>query len=521
MNTTQKHAKLLALGRLCLFVIIFCSLFLTLESIFFSDDQIHPTWAYVADPDHKPIDILFVGNSHTYTSIDAELISKATGLNIRGLTCSSINGAIVEASINAFLNYEVPKVVVLEMCPFAIDTYEAMRNERLGIVLENFDGIPDTIVRWKALAKVAPLEDIPAGVFQLLRNTMMWTRWNNPPSNSGFDAYGTSRQYQVNYNTNFNPTDLAAYYSAPDDIGNISMHSVNENSLNNIVKLSEKYGFDIWIYNAPIDSQSKLYATTLSYVESLKETHPCIKYIDNSMLYLNEIGIKKTDYYDPTHLNPNGMEKTSLWLGKLIAERFHTDFNTDNLLLYKNTNVTLLQDGSYRYEINTFDHGEYCFAYQINGKQYNTGFSDKNWVNTSAISLKEMSKFDVYIRKPTSDHTEDYDRMYRFLPYTIESYTASFKENTVSIKNDSNFSDDLTFAWYVINTETGVINEYEYSTSNILHHTFEESGTYRIRAYTLQTTNQNRRGTSILIINYDEECNTLSIESSIDCVNLI
>ena len=340
MNTTQKHAKLLALGRLCLFAIIFCSLFLALESFFFSDDQVHPTWAYVSDPDHKPIDILFVGNSHTYTTIDAELLSKATGLNIRALTCASINGEIAEANIEAFLNYEIPKVLVLEMCPFTAKNFDAMRTNNLGIVLQHFDSIPNILTRFKALTKVTSLENIPSGVFQLLRNTMMWNRWENTTAaDLGYDAYGSNRKYQVHYDPLFSPEELAVSYSSPVPNENVGMHATNQTAFIHILDLATKNNIDVWVYNAPICHFDQSYASALSYVDTLRDQYPCIKHIDNSMLQLADIGITRTDFYDSGHLNPNGMEKTSIWMANLIAKRFHTDAQTNDLLIYKNTST--------------------------------------------------------------------------------------------------------------------------------------------------------------------------------------
>ena len=125
----NRHTILYAVLRLALFAAVFTVSFLGFEKLFHSDAKIHPVWRYAASEGHAPIDILFVGNSHTYSSVDGKLLSEATGLNIRALTCASANGVNVAADLEAFLNYEVPKVVVLDLCPFGADqiNYEEMR----------------------------------------------------------------------------------------------------------------------------------------------------------------------------------------------------------------------------------------------------------------------------------------------------------------------------------------------------------------------------------------------------------
>ena len=115
MKKENRHTILYAVLRLALFAAVFAVTFLGLEKRFYSDAKIHPVWRYAANEGHAPIDILFVGNSHTYSSIDGKMLSEATGLNIRELTCASMNGVNVAADLEAFLNYEVPEVVVVEL----------------------------------------------------------------------------------------------------------------------------------------------------------------------------------------------------------------------------------------------------------------------------------------------------------------------------------------------------------------------------------------------------------------------
>ena len=59
------------------------------------------------------------------------------------------------------------------------------------------------------------------------------------------------------------------------------MNARNRKALERIIQLSEKYGFDIWIYNAPLSEFREEYSNALSYVYSLQEENASIKYIDS------------------------------------------------------------------------------------------------------------------------------------------------------------------------------------------------------------------------------------------------
>ena len=519
MKIDKKSPLLRALVRLVIFACVFFAMLVGLDRLFFSSYYVHPTWEYAANCEHELIDVLFIGNSHTHTSIDAGLLSQATGLNIRSLSCDSTNGENVAAGLEAFLNYEIPKVVVVEMCPFTAKNFALMRNEKIGIVYQHLDGIPDYSIRFKAVSQVADLENIPSGVFQLLRNTLMWSRWSfTNSSRNYFDQYGAKKLYQVSYDASFDPEKIRSAFSAPIDAKKVGMAPRNQKAFKKIIDLAEQYGFNIWVYNAPLGSYSSVYAEALNYVASLQQEHPSIRYIDNSMLALQEIGISKTDFYDGGHLNANGMEKTSVWMGKLIAERFHTVFQTDSLPLYKATTVTMLEDGKYRYTFDAFGEGQYRFVYQVNGKRIDTGFTDQNYIEGDAISSAEINRFWIYVRASRNDPTDESAVSYRFLPYTVEAYTVKLQGNIIEIKNESNFRDDLVFAWYVRNMETQNTDKFQYSNSNTFSYTFQESGTYTITAFTRQLENDVRRVTEIMTVTYDAEKQKLSINQKLDCV---
>ena len=292
MNNSKKK-NWLALLRLVIFSCIFILIFCVMEEKLHENTFEHPTWTYATSPDNEPIDILFVGNSHTYTSIDSEVISLATDLNVRSLTCSSINGEVVAADLEAFLKYSVPQVVVLEMCPFTVDNFEEMRTKKVGLVFEHLDAIPDLGTRLLTVGQITDFENVPSGTFHLLRNSSMWSRWKNSSMNLyGYDAYGTNKKMctGITWIPNYNPETINTEYNLYTPVeASMGMNERNQKALTKILDLSQKYNFEVWIYNAPLASFNSTYADALNYINSIKADYPTIKYIDNSNLYSSKI----------------------------------------------------------------------------------------------------------------------------------------------------------------------------------------------------------------------------------------
>ena len=520
--------------RLALFAAVFAVSFLGLEKRFYSDAKTHPVWKYAASEGHAPIDILFAGNSHTYASVDGRLLSEATGLNIRELTCASVNGVNVAADLEAFLHYEVPKVVVVELCPFGTRSNE-LKKENLGIVFTHFDGIPDRGLQLQAISRMVPLEDVPAGLFQLLRSALMWDRWSRDPKVSRtYDEYGAHRLFDVESSTSFYPDTVTKAYFTPSK-GGVSLVDQNAEAFLSVIDLAERYGFEIWIFNAPTYFYNRNYAELLRMAVSLQKEHPCIRYIDNSMLHLDEIGIDRTDFYDVHHLNLDGMEKTSVWLGEKIAERFRTGFDTDSILQYKGCGVTMLENGNYSYEYETFCAGRHRFTYTKDGEEHDTGLTDENRFEEGALSAEEMKTLYV-VSRPAEKGGDDSIR-HRFLPFTIEGYSAKILNGGIFLRNESNFRGDLEFAWQVMDkgataeavsgaeeTESASGSEeadaVDFRQSNGVFLPFRESGTYGIRAVTRQQSDGVSRATDIMTVTYDAGSDRITIEKAAECVTV-
>lgn len=517
MKNNIKKENWLTLLRMIIFTGIFVAIFSLLETKLHENTFRHPTWTYATSPDSEPIDVLFVGNSHTYTSIDSEVISLATDLNVRSLTCSSINGEVVAADLEAFLEYSVPKVVVIEMCPFTVDNFEEMRTSKVGIVFEHFDAIPNIITRAEAISQITVFENIPAGTFQLLRNTSMWTRWTqSEPDLQGYDLYGTKQRFGVYWDSTYDAStikELTENYVP--DTDDECMNDRNRQALDTILQLSEIYGFEVWVYNAPLSKFNKSYTNSLNYVYSIRDEYANLKYIDDSMLHLEDIGITYTDFFDSGHLNINGMQKTTSWMIDKIATRFDVSSNSSDIVRYYNTKITLLEDGTFKYEINTYCDALYQFKYtDIDGNKITTDWSSDNYFIAPAIPT---DKIRVNI-KSTNDDSETIT--YRFLPYTLYGFEVNTSDEKLEVINSCNYNDELQFGWSLTNLTDNSVVTYDYTTSNSIIIEPQNSGTYSLSASTLLPSGHMQQSENILTFTYDQDLKQITIEQTINEITI-
>jgi hypothetical protein len=102
--------------------------------------------------------------------------------------------------------------------------------------------------------------------------------------------------------------------------------------------------------------------------------------------------------------------------------------------------------------------------------------------------------------------------VYRFLPYALEAYTAAITDDhTLEITNDSNFSEELTFGWCIVDRETEEKYEYSCSASSTVLHTFTKSGSFDVCAYTRQK-DDTLRTTTVMTVTYDADACQLTVD---------
>lgn len=352
-------------ARLLCFALILCALVVALDKALFDQSTVAPCWRDIRRA--EKVDVLFTGNSHTYASIDTDVLAQAFDKNVQLLRCSSANGGIVAAMLEAYLHYQVPDIVVLECNPFMVDNYATMRGDLRGVVYQSFDGIPGYWQKAKALAKVMDWEHVPAGVFQLFRPTAMWTRWQRGEK---APAPGYEPYHHFTFQRDYAPADMDAYYLIPEDEpAQGSLHPKNQKALERIIALAEEKDFSIWLIAAPVAHYAEGYQQDLRRLYAISRQCGRITLFDNSLQQLSAIGLTAQDFADAGHLNRRGAQKYTQHVMGLLAEHYGVEPDAADVLAYRSESILggVLQMDCW---------GDALYAFQYGGEQ--TAFAEEN-----------------------------------------------------------------------------------------------------------------------------------------------
>lgn len=76
------------------------------------------------------------------------------------------------------LKYKRPKYVFLEVNSPISDARDTLKGKSMGTLLMDFDGIRNYGDKLAAISGTLDWTNIPEGMFQILRPTNIWSRWN-------------------------------------------------------------------------------------------------------------------------------------------------------------------------------------------------------------------------------------------------------------------------------------------------------------------------------------------------------
>ncbi|MBR3874555.1 MAG: hypothetical protein IKJ26_10375 [Clostridia bacterium] len=403
-----KRPFLRMLLRLICFVLILTALVFVLDIALFDSSTVTPVWQAVRDGSTDPVDVLFVGNSHTYASLNDSVMRQALDKNVQILRCSSANGGIAAAMLEAYLHYNVPKLIVLECNPFMVDNYATMRGDLRGIVYQSFDGIPGYWQKAKALSAVMDAENVPAGMFQLFRPTGMWNRWQQTaPAAPGYEPY-----HSFTFQYDFHAADLEDYYRIPDDSSSQSdLLPANQQALNRIIALSEEQDFELWLIVAPIAHYAEEYRQAMQQLYAISQNCDRITLFDNSMEQLEAIGLTARDFYDAGHLCRRGSEKYTQHMIGLLASHYGIQPDYSHILAYRTEDTVLCEDGL-QLHMECYGDALYQFLYpDANEKNYETNWSPENTITLPADILPET----VTVRMKLASDPEGETLSYAFM----------------------------------------------------------------------------------------------------------
>lgn len=328
------------LRRLICFALLLTALVFALDQALFDPSGVTPAWRAVREDDDRPVDVLFVGNSHTYASLDTDVLAQALDKNVQLLRCSSANGGIVAAMLEAYLHYRVPELVVLDA------------------------------------------EDVPAGVFQLFRPTAMWSRWQRGASAAaaGYEPYD-----HFTVQRDYNAAALEDYYRIPaDPPAGGALLAQNQQALERILALSEKLDFELWLIAAPVAHYAEGYQQDLRRLYAISQRSDRITLFDNSLQQLSAIGLTAQDFADAGHLCRRGAQKYTQHVLALLAEQRGWQPRLRDVLAYQGEEVRQT-GGTQQLRMICYGDALYAFAYEdAQGQPVQTAFSEQDTITLPA-----------------------------------------------------------------------------------------------------------------------------------------
>lgn len=376
------------------FLVLFCSIFMILEKTFFNRNEVNSVWGKL---ENTEIDILLMGNSHLYTSLDAKVLSDATGLEIDCLGSGSQYMEQTLENLKVVLKYQKPKFIILETNCFYGDSRDKMWGESFGLMLQNTDGVNNFWYKVQSVLKTYKMQDIGTALFQLVRPTETWSR---------FEDFSKRKEYIEDMNGYRGAKSKALVYQKMDEVQSeyleryqrgekLSLTDYNEQALREFLELTNKNDIEVWMYKGPTTRAS--YAKHALIAEDICREYDNVIYIDDMHAVLTEIGLDENDWYDSGHLNRAGGEKVTRFYGTLLAERLGVDLSWNDVFAYSGEAVTALGYGNYLYEMNNYSNNcLYQFKLYVDGELLDVQDYSKNNTYECEYDAQSSDSVKVY-----------------------------------------------------------------------------------------------------------------------------
>lgn len=262
------------------------------------------------------VDVLFLGSSHCYFSIDNSILWDKYGLSSFSMTISGQDLASTYYSMREVFKTQTPEAVFIELYGTTFEKHGIQGNlYRNALALkysENFFGIIDAIV---------PENDKKDFI---LKWPIIHTRYKELQKE---DFKATQPGFIGSY-----------FISETTDIGELSIYKGNDTVaisetnqawLQKIIDFAKEKNTDLYFFVIPY-SASEDTQKEYKYIEKLaaEQNVLTINFFD----IFDEIAINtKTDYCDSGHTNSSGAEKITSYIGDYIAEKYNfTDHRGDN-----------------------------------------------------------------------------------------------------------------------------------------------------------------------------------------------
>ena len=475
-------------------------LFLTLDRVFYDKRNTFPVWDMIQDSEGKELDILFMGNSHAFTSVNPILINEALKIKTVVLGSSAQPMELTYANLKVLLQYKKPKAIVLEANTLVTTVDELCKQGREGNLYTNIDAIRNPFYRACMVAEVLDYRHWLEGFSQLFRPMLAWKRLANIHSQSG--EYGNLNYANllgflpkegayVKTSVNLAEREQKNIAETKKEKGIATGESTNTTSisyLHKFLQLTDRENIPVYIIKAPVARAG--YVEFMKEVERISLQHKSVKGVYNYNTQLTSIGLTVEDFFDSGHLNRVGAGKFTVFLTDKIGKKLNRKPDYSKVCYYKDEALEKLSNGLYRYRIDTFPNSLIRFVVKDGkGKVLReTPYSQTNYIDMKRIGFNRSLYFNIKPVKYFPETISPEQTNFKFMKdkgvfenYDLKSLDIKLEGNVITVKN--NYRRVPVYYTYVVYQNNKKLKEYPYSEQNVFSYKFKDPGKYMILAY--------------------------------------
>ena len=282
------------------------------------------TYSDFYDLKKNTVDVLFLGSSHAASSFNPQVIYDSYGITSYNLGCEQQSIFMSYYWLKEALKYQSPSLVVLETYTFFkyTDAYVYNRmNCSEAALRKTLDCMKLSPLKIRAALEVERIDPSQSALSYILTNIRYHNRWMNLGENdytgSSMAAHGGIKGYSFRTGTDPGAEDVVFSDSDAAEAEGKAMAWIAEEYLDRIVRLCREKGIRLVFVKIPSGESAGRYRTTREYADQNG-----IDYYDfnEEKLYHELAYSAERDRY--SHPNWSGAEKISLYIGRLLREKY-------------------------------------------------------------------------------------------------------------------------------------------------------------------------------------------------------
>lgn len=308
--------------RFSIFILMLLIVLVSLEFVIYTNNDGPAGWTYVYNDE---IDVLVMGASHVYCSIDVPYINDNLNKNTVALAQGCMNAEMAYFSLVEVLKYQHPDIIILEAYSVITDVlYDTEGTDLDALIRGNLNGMKPSFNKYHAA--VSMLGTNSYTVFEVLRKDNSFKLWEfikNP--------YKTKQEdVSINPNRGYQPMAVEQRFSDktyekrldPDIDYDFKLPKENIKYFKKIIKLCEDYDVHLEVIKVPVLRTSEYISGCIAIQEFLDENNYDITLV-NLMEEKYNISLEKKDYFDGDHLNITGAAKIADWFVDYLEDYYN------------------------------------------------------------------------------------------------------------------------------------------------------------------------------------------------------